>query len=198
MDTENLRKKYILWSNIVDLRSRGINITRTAHCLGVSRDTVKHLQSLSSDELFRKYQESRRCKLQNYEQAVVSLLFTFPSTSSSRPLRVAIPQRFFDSPYCPHRAGGRHLYTAQSCGVRRHLYPRPYPRLKFGFALHCAGKSFQALEVPLRSAIAPRSGSACRFAYSVQVIYRVLPAPGFHRWERPSLRHCRIRTDPIH
>ena len=84
MDTENLRKKYILWSNIVDLRSRGINITRTAHCLGVSRDTVKHLQSLSSDELFRKYQESRRCKLQNYEQAVVSLLFTFPSTSSSR------------------------------------------------------------------------------------------------------------------
>ena len=74
MDTENLRKKYILWSNIVDLRSRGINITRTAHCLGVSRDTVKHLQ----------YQESRRCKLQNYEQAVVSLLFTFPSTSSSR------------------------------------------------------------------------------------------------------------------
>ena len=25
MDTENLRKKYILWSNIVDLRSRGIN-----------------------------------------------------------------------------------------------------------------------------------------------------------------------------
>ena len=26
-----------------------------------------------------------------------------------------------------------------------------------------------------------------RFAYSVQVIYRVLPAPGFHRWERPSI-----------
>ena len=79
-----LRKKYTLWSNIVDLRSRGINITRTAERLGVSRDTVKRLQSLSSDELFRKYQESRRCKLQNYEQAVVSLLFTFPSTSSSR------------------------------------------------------------------------------------------------------------------
>ena len=84
MDTEILRKKYTLWSNIVDLRSRGINITRTAERLGVSRDTVKRLQSLSSDELFRKYQESRRCKLQNYEQAVVSLLFTFPSTSSSR------------------------------------------------------------------------------------------------------------------
>ena len=84
MDTENLRKKYTLWSNIIDLRSRGVNITRTAERLGVSRDTVKRLQSLSSDELFRKYQESRRCKLQNYEQAVVSLLFTFPSTSSSR------------------------------------------------------------------------------------------------------------------
>lgn len=113
------------------------------------------------------------------------------------PLRVAIPQRFFDSLYCPHRAGGRHLYTAQSCGVRRHLYPRPYPRLKFGFALHCAGKSFQALEVPLRSAIAPRSGSACRFAYSVQVIYRVLPAPGFHRWERPSFRRLPDSNGPL-
>ena len=75
----------------------------------------------------------------------------------------------FDSLYCPHRAGGRHLYTAQPCGVRRYLYPRPYPRLKFCFALHCAGKSFQALTVPLRLAIAPRSVSACRFAYSVQV-----------------------------
>ena len=84
MDTEILRKKYTLWSNIIDLRSRGVNITRTAERLGVSRDTVKRLQSLSSDELFRKYQESRRCKLQNYEQAVVSLLFTFPSTYSSR------------------------------------------------------------------------------------------------------------------
>jgi hypothetical protein len=73
----------------------------------------------------------------------------------------------FDSLYCPHRAGGRHLYTAQSCGVRRYLYPRPYPQLKFVFALHCAGKSFQALTVLLRLAIAPRSVSACRFAYSV-------------------------------
>ncbi|WP_155270404.1 helix-turn-helix domain-containing protein, partial [Bacteroides fragilis] len=55
MDTEILRKKYTLWSNIIDLRSRGLNITRTAKRLGVSRDTVKRLQSLSSDELFRKY-----------------------------------------------------------------------------------------------------------------------------------------------
>lgn len=86
MDTEILRKKYTLWSNIVDLRSRGINITRTAHRLGVSRDTVRHLQSLTSDELVRECQtqEGNRYKLQNYEQAVVSLLFTFPSTSSSR------------------------------------------------------------------------------------------------------------------
>ena len=86
MDTEILRKKYTLWSNIVDLRSRGINITRTAHRLGVSRDTVRHLQSLTSDELVRECQtqEGNRYKLQNYEQAVVSLLFTFPSTSISR------------------------------------------------------------------------------------------------------------------
>ena len=84
MDTEILRKKYTLWSNIIDLRSRGLNITRTAKRLGDSRDKVKRLQSLSSDDLFRKYQESLRCKLQNYAQAVVPLTSNFPSTSSSR------------------------------------------------------------------------------------------------------------------
>lgn len=30
MDAANLTEKYILWSNILDLRSRGINIARTA------------------------------------------------------------------------------------------------------------------------------------------------------------------------
>ena len=86
MDTEILRKKYILWSNIVDLRSRGINITRTAHRLGVSRDTVRHLQSLTSDELVRECQtqEGNRYKLQNYEREILSLLISFPSISNSR------------------------------------------------------------------------------------------------------------------
>ena len=49
MDAANLTEKYILWSNILDLRSRGINIARTARRLGVSRNTVRHLQSLSVD-----------------------------------------------------------------------------------------------------------------------------------------------------
>lgn len=39
MDAANLTEKYILWSNILDLRSRGINIARTARRLGVSRNT---------------------------------------------------------------------------------------------------------------------------------------------------------------
>ena len=34
MDAANLTEKYILWSNILDLRSRGINIARTARRLG--------------------------------------------------------------------------------------------------------------------------------------------------------------------
>lgn len=86
MDTEILRKKYTLWSNIVDLRSRGINITRTAERLGVSRDTVRHLQSLTSDELVGECQpqEGNRYKLQNYERNILSLLISFPSISSSR------------------------------------------------------------------------------------------------------------------
>jgi len=84
MVTANLTRKYTLWNNILDLRSRGFNITRIAQHLGVSRDTVKHLQSLSFDELSQMCQKTSRYKLQNYEQAVVSLLISFPSTSSSR------------------------------------------------------------------------------------------------------------------
>lgn len=75
------KEKYILRNTILDLRSRGINITRTAQRLGVSRDTVKHLESLSSEDLILECQNSknRRYKLHRYEQAVVSLLLRFPS-----------------------------------------------------------------------------------------------------------------------
>ena len=30
-----------------------------------------------------------------------------------------------------------------------------------------------------------------------RLIYRVLPAPGFHRWDRPNFRRCRNRTGPM-
>lgn len=82
MDAANLTEKYILWSNILDLRSRGINIARTARRLGVSRNTVRHLQSLSLEEVLQ--QKERHYKLHAYEQAVASLLISFPSISSSR------------------------------------------------------------------------------------------------------------------
>ena len=77
-------KKYTLWNNVHDLRSRGLNITRTAQRLGISRDTVRHLQHLSSEELFQKCRSIRPCKLHAYEQEVLSLLNCFPSISSSR------------------------------------------------------------------------------------------------------------------
>ena len=76
------QEKYILWSNILDLRSRGINIARTARRLGVSRNTVRHLQSLSLEEVLQ--HKERHYKLHAYEQAVASLLTSFPSISSSR------------------------------------------------------------------------------------------------------------------
>lgn len=82
MDAANLTEKYILWSNILDLRSRGINIARTARRLGVSRNTVRHLQSLSLEEVLQ--HKERHYKLHAYEQAVASLLTSFPSISSSR------------------------------------------------------------------------------------------------------------------
>ena len=84
MDAANLTKKYTLWNNVLDLRSRGLNITRTAQRLGISRDTVRHLQHLSSEELFKECRNIRQCKLHAYEQEVISLLTCFPSISSSR------------------------------------------------------------------------------------------------------------------
>ena len=80
MDAANLTEKYILWSNILDLRSRGINIARTARRLGVSRNTVRHLQSLSLEEVLQ--HKERHYKLHAYEQAVASLLLqTFCSST---------------------------------------------------------------------------------------------------------------------
>ena len=84
MDAANLTKKYTLWNNVLDLRSRGLNITRTAQRLGIYRDTVRHLQHLSSEELFQECRNIRLCKLHAYEQEVVSFLTCFPSISSSR------------------------------------------------------------------------------------------------------------------
>ena len=66
MDAVNLSEKYIF----LDLRSWEINIARTARRLGVSRNTVRHLQSLSSEEVLQ--QKERHYKLHAYEQAVAS------------------------------------------------------------------------------------------------------------------------------
>ena len=72
MDAVNLSEKYIF----LDLRSWEINIARTARRLGVSRNTVRHLQSLSSEEVLQ--QKERHYKLHAYEQAVASLLISSP------------------------------------------------------------------------------------------------------------------------
>lgn len=84
MDTANLTRKYILWSKICDFRSRGINVSRTACMLGVSRYTVKRLQSLSCDEVMSECDNSHRCKLYSYEGVIHSILVSFPDISSSR------------------------------------------------------------------------------------------------------------------
>ena len=62
MDAVNLSEKYIF----LDLRSWEINIARTARRLGVSRNTVRHLQSLSLEEVLQ--QKERHYKLHAYEQ----------------------------------------------------------------------------------------------------------------------------------
>ena len=95
MDAANLTEKYILWSNILDLRSRGINIARTARRLGVSRNTVRHLQSLSLEEVLQ--HKERHYKLHAYEQAVASLLTSSARLREDRPQ--LCPVRPEEAPY---------------------------------------------------------------------------------------------------
>lgn len=94
MDAANLTKKYTLWNNVLDLRSRGLNITRTAQRLGISRDTVRHLQHLSSEELFQECRNIRLHKLRKY----VTDLYTgekvergvYKSSTFARDLNVSV------------------------------------------------------------------------------------------------------------
>lgn len=52
--------------------------------LGVSRYTVKRLQSLSCGEVMSECDNPRRCKLYSYEGVIHSILVSFPDISSSR------------------------------------------------------------------------------------------------------------------
>ena len=122
MDAANLTEKYILWSNILDLRSRGINIARTARRLGVSRNTVRHLQSLSLEEVLQ--HKERHYKLHAYEQAVASLLTSFPSISSSR-IGDYLREHYPNFPHVCEKTVHNYVQF-----VRIYEYPKLYKRNK--------------------------------------------------------------------
>ena len=90
MDAANLTEKYILWSNILDLRSREINIARTARRLGVSRNTVRHLKSLSLKEVLQ--HKERHYKLHAYEMCIRDSIYLDDLEAGEHSITVKIPQ----------------------------------------------------------------------------------------------------------
>ena len=53
MDAEELTgslKKLVMWYKVKELKSKGLNKTQIARCLGINRNTVRKYQSMSESE----------------------------------------------------------------------------------------------------------------------------------------------------
>ena len=62
MDAEELTgslKKLVMWYKVKELKSKGLNKTQIARCLGINRNTVRKYQSMSESE-FMNSQSYRR------------------------------------------------------------------------------------------------------------------------------------------
>nr|DAH15523.1 MAG TPA: hypothetical protein [Caudoviricetes sp.] len=123
----------------------------------------------------------------------------------SHPLQIASPQRFLISSICiPRRKSQRGiqpvLYPACWFAVSALICRVPAMRNCVSNGVRtsrCRADFFRLTKsrCGLPSRRAPDRLAALLTAFRLSIAF---PTPGFHRWERPSLRHCRIRTDPIH
>lgn len=80
------KKEYLLWSQIAELRSRGLTVRQISENLAVSLYTVQRLYLLNAEELLQR-QNLRRIytrRLDEYEGFITNLLTTYPSLSSAQ------------------------------------------------------------------------------------------------------------------
>ena len=96
MDAEELTgslKKLVMWYKVKELKSKGLNKTQIARCLGINRNTVRKYQSMSESE-FMNSQSYRRnynhilyirvwtliliCRVARYETGYVNSMKTSP------------------------------------------------------------------------------------------------------------------------
>ena len=75
MDAEELTgslKKLVMWYKVKELKSKGLNKTQIARCLGINRNTVRKYQSMSESEFMnsQSYRRNYNHKLDPYEDFV--------------------------------------------------------------------------------------------------------------------------------
>ena len=88
MDAEELTgslKKLVMWYKVKELKSKGLNKTQIARCLGINRNTVRKYQSMSESEFMnsQSYRRNYNHKLDPYEDFVHKSLDSHPYLSSS-------------------------------------------------------------------------------------------------------------------
>lgn len=89
MDAEELTgslKKLVMWYKVKELKSKGLNKTQIARCLGINRNTVRKYQSMSESEFMnsQSYRRNYNHKLDPYEDFVHKSLDSHPYLSSSQ------------------------------------------------------------------------------------------------------------------
>ena len=79
MDAEELTgslKKLVMWYKVKELKSKGLNKTQIARCLGINRNTVRKYQSMSESEFMnsQSYRRNYNHKLDPYEDFVHNVM----------------------------------------------------------------------------------------------------------------------------
>lgn len=88
MDAEELTgslKKLVMWYKVKELKSKGLNKTQIARCLGINRNTVRKYQSMSESEFMnsQSYRRNYNHKLDPYEDFVHKSLVIVKTCSDS-------------------------------------------------------------------------------------------------------------------
>ena len=111
MDAEELTgslKKLVMWYKVKELKSKGLNKTQIARCLGINRNTVRKYQSMSESEFMnsQSYRRNYNHKLDPYEDFVHKSLDSHPYLSSSQ-IRDWLREQYEDFP----DVGQKTVYT---------------------------------------------------------------------------------------
>ena len=116
MDAEELTgslKKLVMWYKVKELKSKGLNKTQIARCLGINRNTVRKYQSMSESEFMnsQSYRRNYNHKLDPYEDFVHKSLDSHPYLSSSQ-IRDWLREQYEDFPDVGQKTVYNYVHTS--------------------------------------------------------------------------------------